>query len=46
MNPNDLLTIGDLAEELPRSGARVDRAILDMLAPWECVDAVAEGAKP
>ncbi len=36
------LRIGDLADELPASGERADRVILDMLAPWECVDAVAE----
>ncbi|MGI9156009.1 MAG: tRNA (adenine-N1)-methyltransferase [Marmoricola sp.] len=36
------LTVGDLAEALPRDAAphSVDRVILDMLAPWECVDAV------
>jgi tRNA (adenine57-N1/adenine58-N1)-methyltransferase len=34
------LTLGDLAEGLPASGARVDRVILDMLAPWECLEAV------
>jgi tRNA (adenine57-N1/adenine58-N1)-methyltransferase catalytic subunit len=33
------LTVGDLAEELDDSEA--DRVILDMLAPWECLDAVA-----
>jgi len=35
------LRIGDLAEALPASGDRADRVILDMLAPWECVEAVA-----
>src|SRR5262245_4416949 len=35
------LTLGDLAEELPTSGTRADRVILDMLAPWECLDAAA-----
>ena len=35
------LRIGDLAEELPASGERCDRLILDMLAPWECLDAAA-----
>lgn len=40
------LELGDLAEELPRSGIRVDRAILDMLAPWECLDAVADALRP
>ncbi|GAB2977945.1 tRNA (adenine-N1)-methyltransferase [Nocardioides montaniterrae] len=36
------LTLGDLAEALPAAGERCDRLILDMLAPWECVDAAAE----
>jgi tRNA (adenine57-N1/adenine58-N1)-methyltransferase len=40
------LRLGDLAEELPASGERVDRVILDMLAPWECVDAVADALVP
>ena len=40
------LTVGDLAELLPASGERADRVILDMLAPWECVDAVAEALVP
>jgi tRNA (adenine57-N1/adenine58-N1)-methyltransferase len=33
------LVVGDLAAELPASQARADRVILDMLAPWECLDA-------
>jgi tRNA (adenine57-N1/adenine58-N1)-methyltransferase len=33
------LVVGDLVESL--SADTVDRVILDMLAPWECVDAVA-----
>ena len=36
------LEIGDLAEALPASGERCDRIILDMLAPWECLDAAAD----
>jgi tRNA (adenine57-N1/adenine58-N1)-methyltransferase len=40
------LRLGDLAEELPASGDRADRVILDMLAPWECVDAVADALVP
>ena len=37
------LTTGDLVESLPESeaAAGVDRVVLDMLAPWECMDAVA-----
>lgn len=40
------LRLGDLAEELPASGERTDRVILDMLAPWECIDAVAAALVP
>ncbi len=40
------LQLGDLSEALPASGERADRVILDMLAPWECVDAVAEALVP
>lgn len=40
------LTVGDLAEELPRSAERCDRIILDMLAPWECLDAAADALLP
>ncbi len=37
------LTVGDLAEELPAGDdGAVDRVVLDMLAPWECIDAVAD----
>ena len=37
------LTVGDLAEELPTGpDQQVDRVVLDMLAPWDCVDAVAD----
>jgi len=41
------LRVGDLAEELPAVKAgTVDRVVLDMLAPWECVDAVARALAP
>ena len=41
--PTWRLTVGDLAEELPSGpDAEVDRVVLDMLAPWDCVDAVAD----
>ena len=40
------LRMGDLAEALPASGERADRVILDMLAPWECVDAVSDALTP
>ena len=40
------LTLGDLAEALPESGEQVDRVILDMLAPWDCLDAAAGALRP
>lgn len=40
------LRIGDLTEELPSLEEPVDRIILDMLAPWECVDVVADALAP
>jgi tRNA (adenine57-N1/adenine58-N1)-methyltransferase catalytic subunit len=45
-HPGWELTVGDLAEELPKSGIRADRVILDMLAPWECIDVVADSLTP
>ncbi|GAB3739528.1 tRNA (adenine-N1)-methyltransferase [Nocardiopsis nanhaiensis] len=38
------LTVGDLVEELDET--EVDRVFLDMLAPWECLDAVAKALIP
>jgi tRNA (adenine57-N1/adenine58-N1)-methyltransferase len=38
------LTVGDLVETL--DDGDVDRVILDMLAPWECVDRLAEVLTP
>jgi tRNA (adenine57-N1/adenine58-N1)-methyltransferase len=41
------LTVGDLAEALPAGEDReVDRVVLDMLAPWECVEVVADALVP
>jgi tRNA (adenine57-N1/adenine58-N1)-methyltransferase len=40
------LHLGDLADELPMAGLRADRVILDMLAPWECLEAVAGALRP
>ena len=42
------LTVGDLVTELPSSEpvGSVDRVVLDMLAPWECLDAVADALAP
>jgi tRNA (adenine57-N1/adenine58-N1)-methyltransferase catalytic subunit len=47
-HPAWTLTVGDLVESLPsaeRPGS-VDRVVLDMLAPWECVDVVADVLAP
>lgn len=40
--------LGDLAEALPERVAdgSVDRVVLDMLAPWECLDAVSDALAP
>lgn len=42
------VVVGDLAQELPDAvtPASVDRVVLDMLAPWECIDVVAEALTP
>jgi tRNA (adenine57-N1/adenine58-N1)-methyltransferase len=42
------VTLGDLAEALPTTmdDGSVDRVVLDMLAPWECLDAVSAALKP
>jgi tRNA (adenine57-N1/adenine58-N1)-methyltransferase len=42
------VTIGDLAAELPANerDRDVDRVVLDMLAPWEVLDAVAAALRP
>jgi tRNA (adenine57-N1/adenine58-N1)-methyltransferase len=42
------VTVGDLVEELPGAvePASVDRVVLDMLAPWECLDVVADALLP
>ncbi len=38
------LTVGDLAETMPHveEPGTIDRIVLDMLAPWECVDVAAD----
>ncbi len=40
--------VGDLVESLPDAvaPASVDRVVLDMLAPWECIDVVADALTP
>jgi tRNA (adenine57-N1/adenine58-N1)-methyltransferase len=42
------LTVGDLVEALPETvePGGIDRVVLDMLAPWECVDVVADALRP
>jgi tRNA (adenine57-N1/adenine58-N1)-methyltransferase len=47
-HPSWQLTVGDLVEELPRTAepGTVDRVVLDMLAPWECIDVVARALRP
>lgn len=43
-HPGWHLTVGDLVEEIRDD--RLDRVILDMLAPWECIEAVGERLEP
>lgn len=43
-HPGWTITVGDLVEVI--SDEPVDRAILDMLAPWDCIDAVGERLIP
>jgi tRNA (adenine57-N1/adenine58-N1)-methyltransferase catalytic subunit len=47
-HPAWTLTVGDLVEVLDREvePGTVDRVVLDMLAPWECLDAVARVLAP
>ena len=42
------ITLGDLADVLLHTveAGSIDRVVLDMLAPWECLDAVAEALMP
>ena len=42
------VVVGDLVAELPIAvaAASVDRVVLDMLAPWECIDVVADALTP
>lgn len=42
------VVVGDLVESLPQrfEPGTVDRVVLDMLAPWECIDAVADALTP
>ena len=43
-HPAWTLTVGDLVEAI--EDEPIDRAVLDMLAPWECIDAVGERLVP
>lgn len=45
---NWTVTLGDLSEALPRvtEPGTVDRVVLDMLAPWECIEAVTDALRP
>jgi tRNA (adenine57-N1/adenine58-N1)-methyltransferase catalytic subunit len=40
------LVVGDLVEAMDEADGSVDRVVLDMLAPWECVDRVARVLAP
>jgi len=45
---NWTITLGDLADALPSAvpDQTADRVVLDMLAPWECLEAVSAALKP
>jgi tRNA (adenine57-N1/adenine58-N1)-methyltransferase catalytic subunit len=45
---NWTVTVGDLVEALPATvgAGEIDRIILDMLAPWECIDQAATALTP
>ena len=47
-HPAWTITVGDLVESLPREiePGTVDRVVLDMLAPWECLEVVADALAP
>ncbi len=47
-HPAWTVTVGDLVESLPGAvePGTVDRVVLDMLAPWECLDVVSEALAP
>lgn len=41
------VTLGDLQDEVTKlSASSVDRVVLDMLAPWECIDSLAQVVRP
>ncbi|MDO9589947.1 MAG: tRNA (adenine-N1)-methyltransferase [Microcella sp.] len=45
---NWTITLGDLQDALPQAvqAGTADRAVLDMLAPWECLETIAEALTP
>ena len=45
-HPAWTLQVGDLVTAMTEDPGTVDRVVLDMLAPWECVDRVAEALTP
>ena len=47
-HPAWTVTVGDLVDELPHAVApgSVDRVVLDMLAPWDCLEVVADALAP
>ena len=47
-HPAWTVTVGDLVDALPgvAEPGSVDRVVLDMLAPWECLDVVADALVP
>ena len=47
-HPAWTVTVGDLVETLPSvaEAGTVDRVVLDMLAPWECLEAVGDALIP
>jgi tRNA (adenine57-N1/adenine58-N1)-methyltransferase len=47
-HPGWELRVGDLVDVLPQAAepGSVDRVVLDMLAPWECLDVVADALAP
>jgi tRNA (adenine57-N1/adenine58-N1)-methyltransferase len=48
MPKNWRVYLGDLQDELPKvfKPHTVDRVVLDMLAPWECIESVTHALKP
>jgi tRNA (adenine57-N1/adenine58-N1)-methyltransferase catalytic subunit len=45
-HPAWALTVGDLSVAMSQPPGSVDRVVLDMLAPWECVQRVADALVP